>query len=123
MEINKVLGKTVPLTMYADSKSLFDGIVERNATTKKRLLIDLRVLRESYEMRELTNIVWILSAQNPADAMTKDAPSSALQKLLDNNHLKLNANSGVERKSSAERFWAKSSIPKPVNWKVTPVSA
>lgn len=57
MTINDIFGKTVPLTFYTDSKSLYDGIVGMNATFEKRLLIDLRILRESYKLRELTNIV------------------------------------------------------------------
>lgn len=93
MTINKIFGKTVPLTLYTYSKSLYDGIVGMNATTEKRLFINLRVLRESYEWRELTNIVWISPAQYPEDAITKNASSAALQKLLDHNHLELTANS------------------------------
>lgn len=93
MTINEIFGKTVPLILYTDSKSLYDEIGVMNATTEKRLLIDPRILRESYELRESTNIVSISSTQNPADSMTRNAPSPALQKLLDENRLELTPSS------------------------------
>lgn len=50
---------------------MFDSGVGLNSTTEKGLLIDLSILKQSYEIRELTETVWIPSAQSPADAMAK----------------------------------------------------
>lgn len=95
--INDIFGKLVSLTLYTDSKSLYDGLVGINATTEKRLLIDLRMLLESYELRELANAVWISSPHNPADKMTENSPTPALQKLLVENSLDLQGSSWIER--------------------------
>lgn len=99
MTISNIFGRTIPLSLYTDSKSLHDGIVGLNATTEKRLLIDLRMLRESYELRELKNIAWISSSRNPAEAMTKESHSPGMDTLLADNHLDVHAHSWVERKT------------------------
>ena len=54
-----ILEQPISLAMYTDSKSLYDSLVSLNTVTEKRLLIDLRVLHESYERRELTDMFWI----------------------------------------------------------------
>lgn len=41
--INDISNRQVSLKLFTDSKSLFDGTVGLNSTTKKRLLIDLRM--------------------------------------------------------------------------------
>ncbi len=38
-------------------------------TAEKRLLIDLALLREAYENRDISEIVQIPGDQNPADAL------------------------------------------------------
>lgn len=70
------------LAFYTDSKSLLDSIVGLNATTEKWLLIDLTMLRKSYEVRKLPEAVWIPSSQNPADALENEKCSPALKKLM-----------------------------------------
>ena len=56
--VERMLGlNTVDLTMILDSSSLFGLLVSQTHTTKQRLQIDLEMLRESYENREISNIV------------------------------------------------------------------
>jgi hypothetical protein len=38
---------------------------------EKRLMIDIKALRQSYERRELHEVRWIHGDDNPADAFTK----------------------------------------------------
>src|ERR1043165_4412964 len=57
--IDVMLDRPMPLVMYTDSRSLYDSLVSLNTVTEKRLLIDLRVFRESYERRELVDMFWI----------------------------------------------------------------
>jgi hypothetical protein len=66
-------------------------------TSEKRLMIDLMCLRQSYERREITEIRWIDGNINPADAMTKIKPCSALTKLIDTNTIDLKTTAWVER--------------------------
>lgn len=63
--------KNVELTLQTDSKSLYDLVISLAQTTERRLQIDLEILREGYERREISNIVWIAGNQNPADDLTK----------------------------------------------------
>ena len=70
----------IPLTMCIDSRSLYECLVKLGTTQEKRLMIDLLCLRQSYERREITEILWIKGDKNPADAMTKDKGCDALQR-------------------------------------------
>lgn len=72
------------VTLYTGSESLYDGIFSMNVVTEKRLFIDLRILCESHEVHELSNFIWIPSSQNPVNVMTKDAPSSAPKRKVNN---------------------------------------
>lgn len=85
------------MTLYTDSKSLYDGIIGINSTTEKRLLIDLTVLRETYELQEIVNAVWIPFVDNLADALTNSSASLALSTLMADNKFSISAKSWVER--------------------------
>ncbi len=87
----------IPLSMCIDSKSLYECLVKLGTTQEKRLMIDILCLRQSYERREITEILWIKGDKNPADAMTKDKGCDALQRLVDTNRLDLNLEEWVER--------------------------
>lgn len=51
LPINDIPGQQVPLTLYTDAKSLFDGLVNLAKTVEKRLLINLKMMSEAYEQR------------------------------------------------------------------------
>ena len=84
------------LTMCVDSKSLYDCLVKLGTTREKELMVDILSLRQSYERREITEILWIKGDKNPADAMTKEKACGALQKLVDTNKLDLAIDGWVE---------------------------
>ena len=86
----------IPMVVYTDSRSLYDSLVSLNTTTEKRLLIDLHLLRQSYERREIAEIKWIPTEQNPADAFTKERPTAAMADLLSGT-LRLTPNAWVDR--------------------------
>lgn len=99
---NTIFNHVIPLILYTDSKLLFHSIVGINSTTEKRLLIDLYMLRESYEMHEHTEVVWIPSSQNPANALTKEKRSQALHTLMKTNKVSVDPKVWVERSSVKE---------------------
>lgn len=104
LSLNDLFGYAVPLILYTASKSLFDSVTGLNSTTEKRLLIDLCVLCRSYELGELTEIVWTTSYQNPADAMTKASPTKAFAMLAETNKVNVDPQIWIERpKSTAEK--------------------
>ncbi|KAF1974245.1 hypothetical protein BU23DRAFT_579937 [Bimuria novae-zelandiae CBS 107.79] len=58
---------SIPLIIYIDSYSLYKCLVKLGTTNKKRLIINIIALRQSYERH------------NPADALTKATPNRALK--------------------------------------------
>ena len=54
--ISEALARDVPLTIYTDSKSLYYSLTTINTTTEKRLLIDLQVIRQAYEYKEIAEV-------------------------------------------------------------------
>jgi hypothetical protein len=87
----------IPLVMCIDSKSLYDCLVKLGTTREKRLMVDLMCLRQAYERREVTEVLWIDGNRNPADAMTKATPCGALKALLASNKVDLAVGGWVER--------------------------
>lgn len=89
----------IPLIVCTDSKSLYDCLVKIGTTNEKRLMIDIMSLRQAYEQREITEIMWIPGHKNPSDAMTKDKEKccNALKEIIDNNFIDLDPCGWVQR--------------------------
>jgi len=66
-EFQNMLGKSIPLTMFTDSKSLFDVITKCSITTEKRLMIDIKSVREAYDRQEGSDVGFLRSEFNAAD--------------------------------------------------------
>jgi len=60
-------------------------------------MVNLMCLRRAYKRREITEVKWISSGDNPADAMTKAKPYQALKTLINTNKLNLKVTEWVER--------------------------
>ena len=67
------------------------------STNKKRLIIDLMALRQSYKNKEINDIWWIHNACNPADAITKATFNKAIKTLIENNQIILKLEGWVKR--------------------------
>ena len=68
--------------MLTDSKSLFDVITKYSHTAEKRLMIDITSVRDAYNMEEISNVGFVRTAYNPADAFTKVDKCQALETIL-----------------------------------------
>ncbi|KAJ5904893.1 uncharacterized protein N7473_001809 [Penicillium subrubescens] len=88
----------IPTIVCTDSYSLYECLVKLGTTKEKRLMIDIMALRQSYERREIMEIRWINGSDNPADAMTKADPNTALEKFITTNTLRVRVEGWVERK-------------------------
>ena len=96
--LEKILKRQVALSVYTDSHSLYGLCISLSQTTERRLLIDLALLREAYEKREITNLYWIPGDQNPADDLTKlEKRRVALDKLLKTNKFNPDREVWIER--------------------------
>jgi hypothetical protein len=87
--LTKMLGTLIPLILVIDSKSLYDCLVRLGIIVKKRLMVDIMALRQSYERREITEVKWIHESNNPVDSMTKTKSFSALKTIIDINRINL----------------------------------
>ena len=70
---------------------------------KKRLMIDVMNLRQSYKRREITEIKWIDENNNSADVMIKKKIISALKILIDTNKIYLTATEWIERSKENQK--------------------
>ena len=76
-----------PIIVYTNLYLLYKCLVKLSTTKEKRLIIDIIVLYQLYERREITEIQWIDGKDNPTDAMTKSTPNKALKKFINFNQL------------------------------------
>lgn len=88
VSLNSILSGKVPLDLLTNSKSIYEYMVRVNHTGEKRLLIGLAMLRQVYERRKISQVMWIPAHQNPPDALTKAKPNNSLNELIDNNRIK-----------------------------------
>jgi len=95
--------ENLPLNLCTDSKSLYECLVKLGTTQEKRLMIDILCLRQAYERRLITEVVWIDRNTNPADAMTKLKSCQALRELINTNKVNIKLTGWVERGRSEER--------------------
>jgi hypothetical protein len=92
-----ILDRFVFLVLCIDSKSLYDCLVKFNKIQKKRFMIDVMNLRQSYERRKITKIKWIHDINNSIDFMIKSKAFTILKTLIDINTINMNINKWVER--------------------------
>jgi hypothetical protein len=60
-------------------------------------MIDVMILRQFYERREITEMIWIHDINNSANSMIKIKSSTALKTMIDTNQINLNITEWVER--------------------------
>ena len=81
--------KQILLVICTNSCLLFDYLVKLGTIYKKRLIINIICLRQSYKRQEIAEVLWINSNTNPADAMTKSRPYQVLKELIDTNKVNI----------------------------------
>lgn len=59
MTLEEMYKRKLEMIMCMYSKSLFDLLIGITTTTKKQFLVDLKNLREIYDVREVDDILWI----------------------------------------------------------------
>ena len=69
--VKEITGRELILTMRTDSDSLQKNLRTTNKLTEKRLNMDLMVIREMVERKEIHNIEWVPTDVQLADCMTK----------------------------------------------------
>jgi hypothetical protein len=95
--IERILNIFLSMILLIDSRSFYDCLVKLEITSKKRLMIDLMCLRQSYERRKITKIRWIDEESNSVDVMTKSNSYQALSRMIDTNIIDLRTTEWVKR--------------------------
>lgn len=70
-----------------ESRSLYEFPVKWGTTKEKTLMIDIAVIRQAYERREICQVILIKWKSNPANAMTQSQFSNqAFEEVMANNY-------------------------------------
>ncbi len=95
--VYRVLGKQIPLPLCTDSRSLYHLAISLGRTTEHRLLNDSHMMREVFEKRDITNILWLSGKSNPADGLNEvgTAENAALEVTVQRNNFAQKKNSCV----------------------------
>ncbi len=80
--LQEILNQKISLTMFTDSKQLFDVLTTAAHTTEKRLMVEIMAAREAYNRFEISNVGLVSGRSNPARGLTKPGISIPLNKLL-----------------------------------------
>jgi hypothetical protein len=93
----KMLVIDISLILITDSKFLYDCLVRLSTIVEKRLMIDVMTLRQFYERREITEMIWIHDINNSVDSMIKIKSSTVLKTVIDINQINLDIIEWVKR--------------------------
>ena len=80
-EITGYKKERFPIVMRTDNDSLEQSVNSTNSLEDKRLELDIAIIREMLEKKELAKVEWVSTAHQLADCLTKRGASS--EKLLD----------------------------------------
>ena len=68
---------TLPIVCYTDNKSLVDVLDSKKNVDDKRLRIDLALLKEMLQNKEVASIQWVSTSGQLANCLTKRGASPA----------------------------------------------
>ncbi len=91
------MGRQLDLHLLTDSRSAFHIATTLVSTREKRLMLDVHLLREAYERREVTKITWISGLSNVVDPLTKRNGNGTLLQFVQTNQLDIHAEGWVDR--------------------------
>lgn len=92
-------GSSIPLTLYTDSKTLFDVISKGTRTSEKRLMLDIACTREGFKTHAINDIGFIRSSENIADCLTKAMSQASLAQVLKSSKLGVHVEQFIVRDS------------------------
>ncbi len=94
--LSAILDRLVSFVLCTDSKSLYDCLVKFDMIQKKRFMIDVMSLRQSYERQKITKMNEIHDINNSIDFMIKSKAFTILKTLIDINTINMNINEWIE---------------------------
>lgn len=97
-DIAKLLGRTIPIQLLTDSKSLFDVISKGSRTSEKRMMLDIAAAREGFRDKIISGIGFIRSSTNVADGLTKRMAQASLRTVIATGQLHIYPEQWIVRK-------------------------
>jgi hypothetical protein len=97
-DMQGMLQKEVPITLYTDPLSLLGVIIKSTMPREKRLAIDIEAMKGAYKIRDVETIAFIRTDVNPADALTKVMDPKAIMSILKSGILQRDVEQWVERR-------------------------
>lgn len=85
--------------MVTESEILFNVIIKASVITGKKLMIDIKAARQTYDSDGISDVGWIRAQDNLADGLAKFKTCTALEKFLDTEQLKTFVEQWVVRSS------------------------
>ncbi len=92
------------LILVTDFKSLYDCLIRLRTIMKKRLMMNVMILRQSYERREIIEVKWISDDDNSANSMIKIKSFMTLKIVIDINRIRLKSIEWVKRANQSEKI-------------------
>lgn len=93
-DIERITGWELKFKMFTDSKSVFDVITLNTTTSEKRLMVDIRAIREAYDRMDIDAVAWIRSELKTADYLPKVKENGVLNSIIDEGWLSIRSSSG-----------------------------
>ena len=101
--LKKILRFNISLIVCIDFRFLYQCLMKLKTTEKKRLIIDVINLRQSYERRKITEIKWIDENNNSIDVMIKNKIISVLKILINTNRINFTAIQWIELSKKSQK--------------------
>ncbi len=95
--LSSIFDHFISFVLCIDSKSLYNCLIRLDTTQKKRLMIDVMNLRQSYERRKIIEVKWIHEINNSIDSMIKTKSSTIFKTLIDINTINLDTIEWIKR--------------------------
>ena len=81
-DLKIIIQKDIPISMFTDSKSLFDVIRTASYTAEKKFMIDIAAVRNAYNLQKKSDVALLEGPLNPADPLTKAKSNGSLGAIL-----------------------------------------
>ncbi len=81
-QLDHAIGRSVPMNLLTDSKSLFAIISKGSRTSEKRIMLDIQAAREAYQAKEISDIGLVRSSDKISDGITKSEMQGSLLEIL-----------------------------------------
>lgn len=81
-DLCRMLGQTLHIYMYTDSKQISNAITKEKYTTEEKLMVDTAAISENYNNHEIKHGALIHSKENPADALTTSNDDSMIDDVM-----------------------------------------